>query len=57
MRIIDAAALVGLGVALARVDLALQGLQRFGIDLLLISGAGLLVFALKQAFVHRRSPL
>lgn len=57
MRIIDAAALVGLGVALARVDLALQGLQRFGIDLLLISGAGLLVFALKQAFLHRRSPL
>lgn len=57
MRMIDAAALVGLALAVGRLDLAGQGLGRLGIDVLLIVAAGLLVFGLKQAFVHQRAPL
>ena len=57
MRMIDAAAVIGVGTVLGRLDLAAQGLQRLGIDLVLIALAGLLVFGLKQAFVHNRAPM
>ena len=57
MRMIDAAAVIGVGTVLGRMDLAAQGLQRLGIDLVLIVLAGLFVFGLKQAFVHKRAPM
>jgi hypothetical protein len=55
--IIHAAAMVGLALACGRFDLAEEGLERVGLDMLLIVGLGALVFALKQVSVHHRKPL
>lgn len=52
-----AAALIGAGLAVGRAHLALEGVQRFSLDAALVVGAGLLVFSIKQRFVHRRRPL
>ena len=57
MRLIDAAALIGIALALGRFDLVGQGLERLGLDLIFIIGAGLIVFGMKQIFVHRRAPI
>jgi hypothetical protein len=57
MRMIDAAALVGVALMLGRLDVAGHGLSRLGIDVLLVAAAGALVFGLKQVFVHKRAPL
>lgn len=55
--LIPAAALVGAGLAVGRPDLAAAGLGRFGLDGAFVLGTGVLVFGLKQLFVHRRQPL
>lgn len=57
LAIIPAAALVGMGLAAGRPELALQGLERFGADIGFILVFGLLVFWLNQRFVHKRPPL
>lgn len=57
MRLIDATALVGIALVLGRFDLVGHGLQRLGLDALFVVGAGLVVFSLKQALVHQRTPM
>ncbi|RYC71846.1 MULTISPECIES: DUF389 domain-containing protein [Spirosoma] len=57
MVIINAAAMIGIGLASGRYDLAGQGLQRFGFDILLILLSCLLVFGSKQRFFHHRRPV
>lgn len=57
MRLIEAARVCGVALALGRLDLAGASLQRFGLDMAFVLGAGLLVFSAKQMFVHRRRPL
>lgn len=54
MVIINAAAMIGIGLASGRYDLAGQGLQRFGFDIAMIVVACTLVFWLKQRFFHHR---
>lgn len=55
--IIPAAAMVGVGFVASRPDLARAGFMRLLLDAALIVGLGLVVFAFKQAAVHRRRPL
>lgn len=55
--VIPAAASVGMALVSGRWGLVAQGFERFALDVALIVGWGVLVFALKQAFVHRRAPL
>lgn len=55
--IIPAAAKAGMALALGRGDLVGEGLERLGLDVLLIIGLGGLVFGLKQGLVHRRRSL
>ena len=57
MRLIDAVAAVGAGLAAGLPGLALEGLERFGFDAGLIGLAGLIVVWIKQRFTHRRAPL
>lgn len=57
MVIINAAAMIGIGLASGRYDLAGQGLQRFGIDIAMIVVSCGLVFWLKQRFFHHRRPV
>ena len=54
---IQAAALIGAGLAVGRYDLALEGLERFGADWGFIIGLGVPFLWLKQRFLHRRQPL
>lgn len=54
---IQAAAMIGVGLASGEWAYALEGLERFTLDMALIIGGCWLVFALKQAFVHRRRPI
>jgi hypothetical protein len=55
--IIPAAASIGAGIAAGERHIIYNGLERLGIDVLFIIVAGLIVFWLKQVFVHRRKPL
>lgn len=57
LMLVPAAAMVGGAAALGRWDLAASGLGRAGIDVLLMVGAGLLVFGSKRASAHRRGSL
>lgn len=57
MRLIEAAAVAGVALGMGRTDIAVQGLQRLGIDIGFVIIAGLIVFGLKQMIVHRRAPL
>jgi len=57
MRLIDAAAAFGVALAAGAPGLALQALERLGLDAALIGLAGVLVVGLKQRFMHRRAPL
>lgn len=57
MVIINAVAMIGIGLASGQYDLAWQGLQRFGVDIALILGACGLVFWAKQQLFHRRRPI
>lgn len=55
--IIPAAAVAGAGIAVADMKLIIGGLMRFAIDVAFIVGLGILIFALKQIFLHRRESL
>ncbi len=55
--IINAAAMIGIGLASGRYDLAAQGLQRFGVDIVLIWITCGLVFWVKQRLFHHRRPV
>lgn len=55
--LIHAAALMGAGLAAREAKLIYEGLERLALDMLLIVVLGAIVFAIKQAFVHRRSPI
>jgi hypothetical protein len=55
--VIPAAASIGAGLAAGERHIIYNGFERLGIDFLFIIVAGLLVFWLKQVFVHRRKPL
>ena len=57
MAFIPASALIGAGLAVGRLDLAVEGLERFGADWGFIVGLGAPFLWLKQRFVHRRAPL
>lgn len=54
---IPAAATSGAALAAGRPALIWEGLQRLGLDVLLVVGLGTLIFLLKQATQHRRAPL
>lgn len=54
---IQAAALIGAGLAVGRFELAVEGLERFGADWGFIVGLGVPFLWLKQRFLHRRQPL
>lgn len=55
--LIHACALVGVSIVSGRRDLALEGAERFGIDVLIVIGSCALVFGAKQLLVHRRKPI
>lgn len=57
LMIIEAAAMAGMALAAGRPALMLEGLERLGLDVLLIVVGGILVVLAKQAIVHRRAPL
>lgn len=55
--IIPAAAVTGAGIAVWDAKLIFGGLARCAIDLAFIVGLGIVIFALKQIFLHRRESL
>lgn len=55
--VIPAAASVGMALVSGRWGLVAQGFERFALDVALIVVWSALIFAMKQAFVHRRAPL
>jgi len=57
LALIPSAAMAGVAAVTGEGKLVLQGLERLGIDVVLIVALGLLVIILKQALVHRRRPL
>lgn len=57
MVIISAAAMIGAAIACGQWNLAIEGAERFGLDIALIVGSCLLVFASKQLLLHKRKPI
>ena len=57
LMIIEAAAMVGMALAAGEPALMYEGLERFGLDVLLIVAGGVLVVLLKQTILHRRAPI
>ena len=57
LMIIEAAAMVGMALAAGEPALMYEGLERFGLDVLLIVAGGVLVVLLKQTIFHRRAPI
>ncbi len=57
LMIIEAAVMVGMALAVAEPTLMYEGLERFGLDVLLIVVGGVLVVLLKQTIFHRRVPI
>lgn len=57
MVIISAAAMIGAAIACGQWDLAIEGAERFGLDIALIIGACWLVFMIKQQRIHKRKPI
>ena len=55
--VIEASAMVGVALAAGNLALMLEGAKRFGLDVLLIVTAGVIIVLLKQAIVHRRAPM
>jgi hypothetical protein len=51
------AAMVGMALAAGEPTLMYEGLERFGLNVLLIVVGGLLVVLLKQTVFHRRAPI
>ena len=54
---IQAAAMIGVGLAVGEWQYALEGLERFVLDTALIIGGCWLVFTLKQVLVHKRKSI
>ncbi len=57
LEIIEAAAMIGVGLVAGELELALAGAGRFGLDVLFIVAGGMLVVVLKQMLFHRRAPM
>ena len=57
LEIIEAAAMIGVGLVAGEPALALAGAGRFGLDGLFIVAGGMLVVVLKQTLFHRREPM
>ncbi len=57
MRLIEASSVVGVALAMGRLDLAVASAIRLTMDAAFVIIAGIIVFGLKQAIVHRRAPL
>ncbi|MBA3337781.1 MAG: DUF389 domain-containing protein, partial [Chloroflexia bacterium] len=57
LTLIPAAAFAGAAIAIGEARLAWEGLERVGLDALLIVVLGLVVFLVKQKMVHHREPL
>ena len=54
---IHSAAMIGVSLVAGDWEHAWQGVERFGLDALLVIGSCYVVFALKQRFIHRRAPI
>ena len=57
LEIIEAAAMIGVGLLAGEPGLALAGAGRFALDALFIVAGGVLVVVLKQTLFHRREPM
>jgi hypothetical protein len=57
LEIIEAAAMIGVGLVAGELELAIAGAGRFGLDVLFIVVGGVLVVLLKQTLFHRRAPM
>jgi hypothetical protein len=55
--VIEASALIGVALAAGEPGLMLEGVKRFGLDIVLIVVGGVPIVLLKQALVHRRAPM
>ncbi len=55
--VIEASALIGVALAVGETGFMVEGAKRFGLDILLIVVGGVPIVLLKQAFVHRRTPM
>ena len=55
--IIPAASMIGASLAAGQSTLIWEAFERFGLDVLFIIVLGIIVFVIKQAFVHRRQTL
>lgn len=55
--LIPAAAMTGMAAIAGRTDLMYQGLERLGLDIVLIITLGVIVFYIKQKTVHHRPPM
>lgn len=54
---IHASATIGVGLASGEWVYAVEGLERFGLDILFIVAGCWFVFVIKQLFVHKRKPI
>lgn len=57
LMIIEAAAMIGMALAAGEAALVYEGIERLGLDVLLIVVGGVLVVVLKQVIFHRRTPM
>jgi uncharacterized membrane protein len=57
LMIIEAAAMAGVALAAGEPALVYEGVERFGLDVLLIVVGGVFVVLLKQIIFHRRAPM
>lgn len=57
MVIISAAAMIGPALICGSLSLALEGAERFGMDVALIIASCFVVFWVKQQFLHKRKPI
>jgi uncharacterized membrane protein len=57
LMIIEAAAMVGMALVAGEPGLMYEGVERLGLDVLLIIVEGVLVVLLKQTIFHRRTPM
>ncbi|CAA9457566.1 MAG: hypothetical protein AVDCRST_MAG37-3273 [uncultured Rubrobacteraceae bacterium] len=55
--IIEAVAMIGMALAAGEAALAYEGVERLGLDVLLIVVGGVLVVMFKQIAFHRRAPM
>src|SRR5919202_6698586 len=55
--VIEASALIGVALVAGEPGLMLEGVKRFGLDVVLIVAGGVPIVLLKQALVHHRAPM